>query len=72
VKEMAYALGRELLDLWERGAQEVGHLHPQRLGLGAQDGEDGSTDGGCLLWPEVPLVSAGNSTPKKVSASSTA
>jgi hypothetical protein len=33
LQEMANAVDRELLDVRERGAEELGDLHPQRLGL---------------------------------------
>jgi hypothetical protein len=52
VQEVTDAVDRAFLDLPERGTEEVGDLHPQRLGLGAQHGQDGLMDGGCLLGVE--------------------
>jgi len=37
-EEVAHAVDPELLDVPERGADELGDLHSQRLGLGADHG----------------------------------
>ena len=56
---MADPVDRALLDVRERGAEELGDLHPQRLGVRADHGEDWSANGGSLLGPERPLGDGG-------------
>ena len=59
MQEVADPVDRAFLDLREEGAEEVGDLEPQRLGLSAQYGQDGAVDGGCLLGAELPLGQGG-------------
>src|SRR5439155_23521612 len=59
VQEMARAINRQLFDVWERRAKEVGDLHPQGRGTGAQDGENGPVDRRRLLSAEVPFGKRG-------------
>ena len=40
-------------------AEELGRLHPYRLGVGAQHRQDGLADGGCLFAAEHPLGEGG-------------
>jgi hypothetical protein len=51
VQEMADAVDGELLDVSERGAQEVRDLDPERLGLGPEDRQEGLVDHDRLLGP---------------------
>ena len=54
LQEVTRPVDRALLDVRERGAEELGDLHPQRLGLRADHGEDWPVNGGCLLGAERP------------------
>jgi hypothetical protein len=56
---MADPVDRALLDVRERGAEELGDLHPKRLGLGAEHGQYGPLDGGRLFGAELPPCESG-------------
>ena len=69
LQEMAHPVDRALLDVRERGAEERGDLHPQRLGLAPITDRTGLRMAAACSGPNVHSVRAGSSTPKKVSAS---
>ena len=52
-------IDRALLDLWQRGAEELGRFHPHRLRVRAQQRQHRLADGGCLLPTEHPIGDGG-------------
>ena len=56
---MADPVDPGFLDVRERGAQELGGLHPHGLRLGADHGQNGPVESGCLVGAERPLGQRG-------------
>src|SRR5215207_3789245 len=59
LQEMARSVDRELLDVRERGAEELGDLDPERPGLRAHHRQHRYAKGGRPLGPERPLSDGG-------------
>jgi len=59
VQEVADALDPGLLGVRERGAEELGGLHPHGLCFAADHGQHGPVESGCLLGAERPLGQRG-------------
>ena len=56
---MTGAVDRAFIDPWQRGAEELGDLHPHGLRLTADHGQDREIEPGCLLGIEDPLAQRG-------------
>lgn len=69
MQEVAGTVYRAVLDSREPRAEEIGHLDPQRLSVGAAYRENRVGDGGGRSAPNVQALRAGSSIPKNVSAS---
>jgi hypothetical protein len=69
LQEMAHPADRALLDVREPGADELSDLDPQRLVSAPITDRPGLRMAAACSGPNVHSVTAGSSTPKKVSAS---
>ena len=69
LQQVTGAVDRAFVDLWQRGAEELGDLHPHGLRLTADHGQDRPVEPAACSAPKTHSVSAGSSMPKKVSAS---